>query len=192
MRESAIFCAARSAICMDAGASTPAGSALPSLPWPSRLRHPSSKWNHAGVTPAGSTTFKVPDDVRVACLSVKQVAVVRIHVGELFPVRTTSVLRPHGVKAAHLVFIQKISEHYRVRVPFSKGPIVQKQNGRLTSGKPWSITTSGDHFIKLKAFGLRRSFAAFGSSPQPLESTQTPQNSSFVIRHSPRIPSVAQ
>ena len=54
---------------------------------------------------------------------------------------------PHGAIAASLIFTQQTPERYRVRVPLLHRLIVQKENGRLTSGRPGSITSSGDHFI---------------------------------------------
>ena len=56
-----------------------------------------------------------------------------------------SFIRPHGAIAARLVLNQETPEHYRVRVPFLHRPIAQKESGRLTSGRPRSVTSSGDH-----------------------------------------------
>ena len=52
------------------------------------IRHLPSKQDDAGENPAGSTAF--PDDVKVACPSVKRVVVVRVHVGEPFHKRSAS------------------------------------------------------------------------------------------------------
>ena len=68
-------------------------------------------------------------------------------------------IRPHGAKAARLVLNQETPEHYRVRVPLLHRPIVQKENGRLTSGRPRSVTSSGDHL---------HSSVAQKQSPRPI------------------------
>jgi hypothetical protein len=90
-------------------------------------RHPSSKWNHAGATPAGSRS---PQRTECAARLLSGVSLVRCQGGEPFhkpsasalrrrdsPWRSASFLRPHGAIVARLVFNQKTSEHYRVRVP---------------------------------------------------------------------------
>lgn len=38
---------------------------------------------------------------------------------------------------------------------FQIRPIAQKESDRLTSGRPWSVTTSGDHSFPLESFNSR-------------------------------------
>ena len=132
-----------------------------------RLRHFRSALN------LSKGSFSFPDDVKVAWPPVKRLVVVRVHVGEPFHTERVRLAEgaalktaapssvsgvripgvpplfcPHGAKAACMTFTQENSEHHRVRVPFSlKRLIAQKQSGRLTSGRPGSITSSGDHFL---------------------------------------------
>lgn len=55
--------------------------------------------------------------------------------------------RPHGAKAARLILNQQNSAQYRVRVPLLHRLIAQKESDRLTSGRPRSVTSSGDHSL---------------------------------------------
>ena len=65
-------------------------------------RHPSSKRNNAGATPAGSTNFLFPRNVKAAFPFVKRCVVVRVHAGEPFQRSASGQSRKLSRKQLHL------------------------------------------------------------------------------------------
>ena len=119
---------------------------MQSLSWPSspgiRLL---SGITQVQVLPGAPPSF---GDVKGACPPVKRIVVVRVHAeGPLSSHHSTEHVRLVEEAVSKTVTPSQVS---RVQVlgapPFPPSRlIVQKQNGRLTSGRPGSVTLSGDH-----------------------------------------------